>query len=223
MFFNLYCVCVWVQVPEEARDPSEAGVTGGCEIHNVRSGNCTKGLCKRWVCTVSQWATFPTPTDSLCLCMCLPSSPCCSGWHVALWWASTRQCDFSACSSFKKLNIFLNFHVCLSNICFSEWNCQLLKKTAEIFSMTALNIQVRLRWIDKNRKLYSCLVKHKSKIVSITRHIEYKDDKKYPKSRKTLQKCGLVVRFKPVLSFCKAINNTYEIVYIFSFTQRVNF
>lgn len=50
----------------------------------------------------------------------------------------------------------------------------------EIFNMTALNIQVRWGELRKT-KLPSCLIEHKSKIVSNTRLIEYKDNK-YVKS-----------------------------------------
>lgn len=83
---------------------------------------------------------------------------------------------------FYKVKFFfflLKFHVCFSML-FSEWNCQILKKKY----CWDLRFLVWLHWIYRSdrrelrkTKLPSCLMEHKSKIVSNTRHIEYKDNK----------------------------------------------
>lgn len=106
---------------------------------------------------------------------------CCYGQFVVLRGDWTMWL-LSLFLFYKVKYFFLKFYVCFSML-FSEWNCQLLKKNC-----WDLRFLIWLHWIYRSdrgelrkTKLPSCLMEHKSKIVSNTRHIEYKDNK-YVKS-----------------------------------------
>lgn len=97
---------------------------------------------------------LPNP-KSLSVCMCLPSCQCCSGWFIVDF-GETEQCDFSACSFFIKWNFFFFAEVsCLLFYVIFRMKLSNTKKKIllrfEIFSMTALNIQVRQAWTKKNK------------------------------------------------------------------------
>lgn len=119
---------------------------------------------------------LPNP-KSLSVCMCLPSCQCCSGWFIVLWWDWTMW--LLSLFLFYKVKFFFEVSCLLFYVIFR----MKLSNTKKKYCWD-LRFLVWLHWIYRSdrrvlrkTKLSSCLMEHKSKIVSNTRHIEYKDNK----------------------------------------------